>query len=168
MMKNYRNHTLPVTKYYLRPPVFEVGYHARTEIYVIGVVFRISQCTRVHRLGFQNAQYWGKACVFWSWLQIVKKRWRKMNNNKTCKNAHLWSVFTPVKYVLRVCFESSFSKTIDSLKHKWPSLPGMYHYLNKSFFKIEYHCHHRSFGKKYLKHYKIYLRRWHDWRNCNI
>ena len=39
MINNYSNHMLPVTKYYLRPLVFEVGYHARKENHVITKVY---------------------------------------------------------------------------------------------------------------------------------
>ena len=36
------------------------------------------------------------------------------------KNAHLGSIFIPEKYVLRVCFESPFTRIITSLKYKYP------------------------------------------------
>ena len=38
------------------------------------------------------------------------------------KNAYLGSIFIPEKCVFRVCFESTFTRMISSLKYKWP--PG--------------------------------------------
>ena len=39
------------------------------------------------------------------------------------KNAYLGSIFTPEKYVLRVCFGSPFTRMMSSLKYKCP--PGI-------------------------------------------
>ena len=40
---------------------------------------------------------------------------------KTCR-PYVEFIFIPEKYVLRVCFESLFTRMISSLKYKWPPL----------------------------------------------
>ena len=85
----------------------------------LGLFFRTRRCTRAYRLGVQNMQYWKKECVFGH----IDKFWKGHDGQikkKTCKNAYLGSIFTPEKYVFRVCFESPLTRMIYSLKYMCP------------------------------------------------
>ena len=57
----------------------------------------------------------GRIDKFWKGLDTLKKK-------KAIKNAYLGSIFIPEKCAFRVCFESTFTRMISSLKYKWP--PG--------------------------------------------
>ena len=73
--------------------------------------------------GAKNVQNWGNKGVF---LVILTNFWKEHDvqiNKKTHAKTHLGSIFIPEKYVLRVCFESPFTRMISSLKYKWP--PGL-------------------------------------------
>ena len=67
-------------------------------------------------------QNWKKRYVFGH----IDKFWNGNDaqiKKNTCKNANLGSIFIPEKYVFRVCFESSFTRMISSLKYKCPPPP---------------------------------------------
>ena len=64
-------------------------------------------------------QNWKKGCVFGHIDKFWKGHDGQIQKN-TCKNAYLGSIFTPKKYVFRVCFESPFMRMISSLKYKCP------------------------------------------------
>ena len=62
-----------------------------------------------------------KGVCFWWWSLILKKkRWAKLR--KKGKNSYLGSFFTKIRRLLRLCFESPFTRMIFNLKYKWP--PG--------------------------------------------
>ena len=65
--------------------------------------------------GCKNVQNWKKWCV----LGHIEKFWKGHEGHIKKNLCNLGSIFTPEKYVLRVCFESSFTRMISSLKYKW-------------------------------------------------
>ena len=67
---------------------------------------------------------WKKGCDF-GHIDKFWKGYDGQTKKNACKNAYLGSIFTPEKYVFRVCFESPFTRMISSLKYKCP--PGYYH-----------------------------------------
>ena len=87
--------------------------------HVIRVV-RTRQCTRVQSLGgcTKHAKLEKRAC-FWSYEKFWKGHDGQIKEN-AFQNAYLGSIFIPEKYVLRVCFESPFTRMISSLKYKCP------------------------------------------------
>ena len=68
---------------------------------------------------------WKKGCDF-GHIDKFWKGYDGQTKKNACKNAYLGSIFTPEKYVFRVCFESPFTRMISSLKYKCPP-PGHYH-----------------------------------------
>ena len=64
-------------------------------------------------------QNWGKSCVFGHIDKFWKGHDGQIKKN-ACKHAYLGSIFTPEKYLFRVCFESLFTRMISSLKYKCP------------------------------------------------
>ena len=74
--------------------------------------------------GEKNVQNWRKEYVFGH----VHKIWKGLDGKikkKAYKLKNMYrSIFIPGKYVLRVCFESPFTRMISSLKYKcWPPSP---------------------------------------------
>ena len=67
---------------------------------------------------------WKRGCDF-GHIDKFWKGYDGQTKKNACKNAYLGSIFTPEKYVFRVCFESPFTRMISSLKYKCP--PGHYH-----------------------------------------
>ena len=65
-------------------------------------------------------QNWKKRCFFGHIDRFWIGHDGQIKKN-ACKNA-LGSIFTPEKYMFRVCFESPFTGMISSLKYK--CLPG--------------------------------------------
>ena len=72
-----------------------------------------------HRLRVQKLAKFEKGYVFGHIDKFWKGHDTQIKKN-ACKNAYLGSIFIPEKYVLRVCFESTFTRMISSLKYKWP------------------------------------------------
>ena len=69
--------------------------------------------------GAKNVQNWKKGYVFGH----IDKFWNRHDaqiKKNASKHAYLWSIFTPAKYVFRVCFENPFTRMISSLKYKCP------------------------------------------------
>ena len=62
---------------------------------------------------------WKKGCDF-GHIDKFWKGYDGQTKKNACKNAYLGSIFTPEKYVFRVCFESPFTRMISSLKYKCP------------------------------------------------
>ena len=101
------------------PLVFEVGYHPRKKIHVIRVVFQDkAMYARTSFRGAKTCKIGKKVC-----FGHIDKFWKGHDGQikkNTCKNTYLGSIFIHEKYVLRVCFESPFTRMISSLKYKWP------------------------------------------------
>ena len=101
--------------------VYEVGYHPRKKIHVIRVFFfRTRQCTCIHRLGVQKRAKFGKKRHVFGYIDKFWKGHDAQIKKNACKDAYLGSIFIPVKYRFRVCFESPFTRMISSLKYKKP------------------------------------------------
>ena len=98
-----------------RALVFKGGYKK----IVIGSLF--SLCTRVHHLGMQKHSKLEEKgillTIFTTILKVNDVHWRK-----TCKNIYLGSNFIPGWYVLRVCFQSPFTRMTSNSKYR--CLPG--------------------------------------------
>ena len=97
------------------PLVFEVGYHPCKKNHVIRVVFQDQ--AMYAGTSFRDAKtckIGKKRVCFWSYWQILERTWWT-NYEKRMQNAYLGSIFTPEKYVFRVCFESPFTRMISSL-----------------------------------------------------
>ena len=99
--------------------VFEVGYHPRKKIHVIRVVFQDQAYARTLFRGAKMCRIGEKRYVF-GHIDIFWKGHDGQIKKNTCKNVYLGSIFIPEKYVFRVCFESSITRMISSLKYKWP------------------------------------------------
>ena len=89
--------------------------------------------SRVHRLGVQKRAKLGKRVCFWYSVKFWKEHGGQIKKN-ACKNAYLGFIFTPEKYVFRMCFEGPFTRMISSLKYKCPLGEKSLH----SFIDIEY------------------------------
>ena len=70
-------------------------------------------------------QNWKKGYVFGHTDKFWKGHDAQIKKN-ACKNLYLGYFFIPEKYMFRVCFESSFTRMISSLKYKWP--PGSWQF----------------------------------------
>ena len=70
-----------------------------------------------------------KGCVFGHIDKFWKGHDRQIKKN-ACKNAYLGSIFTPEKYVFRVCFESPFTRMIIQPETQ---VPPEYPPLNQKF-----------------------------------
>ena len=66
-----------------------------------------------------NVQNWKKEGVFGHIDKFEKDMTRQIKKN-ACKNMYLGSFFILEKYVLRVCFESPFTRMISNMKYKCP------------------------------------------------
>ena len=96
------------------------------KIHVIRVVFQDqAMYARTSFRGAKTSKFWKKGVFFGYGHKFWKKR-RRQIKKKTCKIAYLGSIFIRGKYVLRVCFESPFTRMISSLKYKCPP-PGFTH-----------------------------------------
>ena len=85
---------------------------------VIRVVFQ-DQAIHMRKL-FRGAKTCkiGEKGVFWSYSQILEEM--DMLEKFLKKSMH---IFIPGKYVLKLCFESPFTRMISRLKYKFPLYP---------------------------------------------
>ena len=88
---------------------------------------------------------------FWPLLEILGRTWWTNQERTWRKNpAYLGSLYPPPKtYVLRVCFESPFTRIISTPKYKWfPGLISMHYYSHEFTDIIYWHRYIRVIHEK--------------------
>ena len=90
----------------------------------LGLFFRTTHCTQVHRLGVQKHPKLGKKKVCFCHIDKFWKEHDRQIKKNACKNAYLGSFFIPEKYVIRVLFVSQWTSLIPPLAIRVPPPPG--------------------------------------------